>query len=184
MPEPPQGGLLVFDLGRHLGYAACGPRFRPRSPLEIGAGAVVEDYESGSALISAEDDHFRGRALLTTQSVVRSLVERYRPRRMAFESVLQFTPGEARFRLLVGMASVIEMIAAEAEPIIPTEEVANSRWRKHFTGHGGKTDKARTLRSCVERGYGEFDSTDRGDATGILDFVATQHLQRQQRRAR
>lgn len=170
------GWLLAFDLGRRTGFAAAGPLFRPLSPLQVAAGEHVIDYQSGSFNVAEEDERFRAKILTTALGLYASLIETYRPKTVIFESILLFKRGDARARMLIGLASAVEISSFKAG--VRVQEASNSQWRKHFDGAAGKTNKPRTVESCRERGYGEFNDFDRADATGLLDFCAVQFLQR------
>jgi hypothetical protein len=172
------GWLLAFDLGRRTGFAAAGPSFRPRSALEIGAGQRVVDYVSGAMQLADGDEHYRGRILKSALDIFRETIRAYRPRLVFYEAILLHKRGDDRGRMLAGLAAVLEVAAYELG--VPIRDAFNQSWRKHFDGKAGKTDKARTIASCLTRGYGDFGSDDdRADATGILDFCATIVLNRQ-----
>lgn len=81
-----------------------------------------------------------------------------KPRRIAFEAPMQVVgfgastrpTSQQTVRLLMGLASIAELVAAKAE--IPTYELNISTAKKHFAG-SGRADKAAMMARCKQLGW-------------------------------
>lgn len=106
-------------------------------------------------------------------------LRRHKPERVAYEQPM--LRGDQTnlntLRKLYGLAFMVETITGDKDLgfDIPTVEVNNGDWIKHFLGagnvpRGSDERKKKVFRMCGIRGWRPEDY-DEGDALGILDYV-------------
>lgn len=169
------GGTLALDLGRHLGWAAVGRagidawpagmffrgRTPPRPQIELGT------------IIVAEPSTPHGRYFLSFENVLCDLLDRYRPRAVAYEAAIAAHKGGKNgrgegieaVRRLVGMSSIVDLRCADQG--IPAFEIHNGTVKKQFTGNG-RAEKPDMVAACILRGWAP-DDANAADAAAVLE---------------
>lgn len=169
------GGILTFDLGRLLGWAAANrPAIDlwPRGPFVSGRTPPRPAIECDTIVV-AEPGTPHGCFFLAFDNAVYGLMERIRPRAVAYEAAIVAHKGgkdgkgegiEA-VRRLVGMSAVLDMRCADQG--IQCFEIHNGTVKKKFAGNG-RADKSAMVAACLARGWVPPDPN-AADAAAVLE---------------
>lgn len=180
------GGILTFDLGRHLGWAAADrPAIDrwPRGPFVTGRTPPRPDIVCDTIIV-AEPSTPHGRYFVAFDNIVYGLMERFRPRAVAYEAAIAAHKGgkggkgegiEA-VRRLVGMSAVLDLRCTDQS--IHCFEIHNGTVKKQFAGNG-RADKPDMVAACHARGWNPPDFN-AADAAAVLE-CAVRSLKHQER---
>ena len=174
------GGILALDLATVVGWAYCGPNFRPVTALEAKAAGRTYDLggeiTSGSHLV-APPGVALGQFLDRFDLWLADMLIVNAPDYLVFEAPIHVAGSTSieTARRLMSMAGLTELIAHRREiPIV--REVNVMSIKKHWTGNG-RAKKPEMIEAARARGFTPRDDNE-ADALAVLDFAASILLKR------
>ncbi len=169
------GGILTFDLGRHLGWATADRPAIDRWPpgLFVPGRTPPRPAIELDTIVIAPPSTPHGPYFLGFENVVCDLLDRLKPRAVAYEAAIAAHKGGKKgkgegieaVRRLVGKAAVLEMRCADQD--IPCFEIHNGTVKKQFAGNG-RAEKSDMVDACILRGWTPPDPN-AADAAAVLE---------------